>query len=579
MGRHINRCIKHAHKPVYDGYLPERLLDVRGERPFLVLRNAIESSKINPGLLEASSLSPRRWRALLGGTRSIDDPVPEYCALSYCWGSPEQAHTQLTTTSETLSNRLAGISEDEIPPVLRDAITITKALGVPYLWIDSLCILQRDTEDWDRQCAQMDKIYGSALVTLFAGSSSSCQEGFLQPRGARGRVHIPFKSTLRTDINGSFSLRFQKVLPQLNADFESTDSSYDDVWLCRLRSRGWGFQEEHMSTRRIFFGHTNTHFSCGSFQEDLEEITDRDVVYERWDDIMNFYDYTKNNFTLAKDALPALTGIASVFGNILGDEYLAGHWHGNLFKSLLWYIPSSESGRADQTEHFRLLELRNLYAVPSWSRVLKGHTENIVRFGIRLSEFRPEAELTDFILPPAGTNRFGRILNRRLIITGKTITLQQANSLEIGRIPPNIFNDVSTLDHWVVEFNKSHQILVNLDFRSAEERGRAAIRESTLVLFGSSGLRKRNRDLHEVESDEDTDSSETGRGCENQHLDDEGLRYPFGLVLRPSFMNPEVFHRIGVFSPTHRLGDAHGVSAMNLHYFSGVSEQQCINLE
>lgn len=278
MKRNINRCITHAHDSDYGGYLPERLLDVSGERPFLVLRDGSEASKIRPALPEASPISPRSWRALLGSARSIEDPVPEYCALSYCWGSPEQARTQLTTTTETLSKRLAGISEGEIPPVLKDAIAITRDLGVPYLWIDSLCILQDDTEDWDRQCAQMDKIYGSALVTLFAGSSSSCQEGFLQPRGRS--IRIPFESTLHTGINGSFSLRFEKVVSLLDWMHRS-ESIHDDTLSCRLKSRGWAFQEEHMSTRRLFFGNAHTHFSCGRVREGLEEATSRDGIYPR----------------------------------------------------------------------------------------------------------------------------------------------------------------------------------------------------------------------------------------------------------------------------------------------------------
>lgn len=302
--------------------------------------------------------------------------------------------------------------------------------------------------------------------------------------------------------------------------------------------------------------------------------------YSRWEAVLTSYHYTRNDLTFAEDALPALTGIASVFENILKDEYLAGHWQGDLFESLLWHIPSTTSGRARQTEHFRLLELRNPYVVPSWSRILKGYTENHIHRDPRIFDFKPEAELTDFQLPTAGTNRFGPILGGRLIVTGKTITMQHANSLEVSRIPPGIFSYLASLDHWVIELKNRHQILVHLDFRSAEERDSAAIRESTLVLLGSSRIRKWNRDIHDVEPDEDTDSIETGSGRGDQHLDDEWRRYPYGLVLRPSFMNPEVFHRIGAFFPIHRLHKgAHEPLAMNLQEFSGVSEQQCINLE
>lgn len=584
MKRNINRCIKHTHKPAYDGYLPERLLDVSGECPVLVLRDGSEANKIRPVLPEKSPTSPRSWRALLGGARSIDDPVPEYCALSYCWGSPEQARTQLTTTSESLSNRLAGISEDEIPPVLKDAITITRALGVPYLWIDALCILQGDTDDWDRQCAQMDKIYGSALVTLFAGSSNSCQEGFLQPRG--GSVHIPFESTLYPGISGCFSLRFQKAAPHLHPNLIPRVSEiYNDVSLCRLRSRGWTFQEDHMSTRRIFFGNTYTHFSCGSFQEDLEGITGRADIYNKWENIAGLYRSTRDDFTFAEDALPALTGIASVFGNMLGDEYLAGHWRGDFFQSLLWML--SWTSKSPRDEHFRLLEHRSPYVVPSWSCVSKGTIQNVVRHNSQHVDFKPEGELTNFQLPPAGSNRFGRILGGRLVITSRTLILQQCNLLEVNEVPVSLCTRCSNLfreKHWVFHFQDGRRLLLDLDFPTTKKEGCDTIRESTLVLLGStrhSSFSGKSSYEGSTEGDSDASPDGTEAGEDSIQCTDKSTRYPVGLVLRPSFLNPGVFHRIGIFFPmdTMMFENTDRTRPTTLQDFTEMSQQQCINLE
>jgi Heterokaryon incompatibility protein (HET) len=67
-----------------------------------------------------------------------------YTALSHCWGKPDDL---FTTTKVTLKQRLTGISLEELPRTFLDAVLITQRLGVQYLWIDSLCIVQDDKLD------------------------------------------------------------------------------------------------------------------------------------------------------------------------------------------------------------------------------------------------------------------------------------------------------------------------------------------------------------------------------------------------------------------------------------------------
>lgn len=64
----------------------------------------------------------------------------DYVALSHCWGK----FPMLTTTTATLEERKSGIKWSELPKTFQDAIRVTKVLGIRYIWIDSLCILQDD---------------------------------------------------------------------------------------------------------------------------------------------------------------------------------------------------------------------------------------------------------------------------------------------------------------------------------------------------------------------------------------------------------------------------------------------------
>jgi hypothetical protein len=127
-------------------YLPTRVLDISQER--------------NPVLVE-----PVGVRAL-------------YTALSYCWGSSEF----IKTTEEKLNDHKRGIAWTSLPKVFQDAITVTQKLGIRYIWIDSLCIIQNSSEDWHSESNKMCDIYANSHVTLAATTASNPHEGFLQER-------------------------------------------------------------------------------------------------------------------------------------------------------------------------------------------------------------------------------------------------------------------------------------------------------------------------------------------------------------------------------------------------------------
>jgi hypothetical protein len=61
---------------------------------------------------------------------------------------------------------------DELPKTFQDAIQITKCLGIRYLWIDSLCIIQDSTQDWGKEAAAMSQVYKNAYWYIAATSAS-----------------------------------------------------------------------------------------------------------------------------------------------------------------------------------------------------------------------------------------------------------------------------------------------------------------------------------------------------------------------------------------------------------------------
>jgi hypothetical protein len=78
---------------------------------------------------------------------------------------------------ETLSLYTREISWESIPRTFQDAITFARHLGLAYIWIDSLCIVQDDLMDWQEQSGIMTTIYSNSYITLAAAVSDGPESG------------------------------------------------------------------------------------------------------------------------------------------------------------------------------------------------------------------------------------------------------------------------------------------------------------------------------------------------------------------------------------------------------------------
>ena len=195
MKQSINKCISECSHPEATSFIPSRLLYIEPE-PYSECARLVVTSK-------------------LVGHLAVDIKSVKYAALSYCWGPPGDARSQLRTEKNSVDARKAGIHEDLMPPVLRDAIQVCRSLSIQYLWVDSLCIIQDDTLDWERESTLMSLVYGNAFVTICAVSSSSCQESFF----SRDRRHVlvPFTSQVNSSIVGHYNVVCIRYLSRLGS--------------------------------------------------------------------------------------------------------------------------------------------------------------------------------------------------------------------------------------------------------------------------------------------------------------------------------------------------------------------------
>jgi Heterokaryon incompatibility protein (HET) len=168
----------------------------------------------------------------------------KYIALSHRWGNPS-AHRVFSTYRSNIRTLERHIDFDQLPQTFQDAVTTTRNLGVRYLWIDSLCIIQEDEEDWKAESKLMEDVFSFSYCTIAASTARGSDDGFIKPQSPRKCVRLQ-------DSQGSTFYVCEAV-----DDFRS------DVELGDLNKRGWVFQERALSRRTIYFTKTQVYWECG----------------------------------------------------------------------------------------------------------------------------------------------------------------------------------------------------------------------------------------------------------------------------------------------------------------------------
>ncbi|KAN0077636.1 Heterokaryon incompatibility protein (HET) domain containing protein [Elaphomyces granulatus] len=116
---------------------------------------------------------------------SKKDEKGKYIALSHCWGA-NQGQLPLRTTKDKLKDYKQHIEFSELPQTFQDAVTVAREIGIEYLWIDSLCIIQDDSGDWKEESQKMEQKLPESLMRKTPTGKSFKQavdEGLLNTRG------------------------------------------------------------------------------------------------------------------------------------------------------------------------------------------------------------------------------------------------------------------------------------------------------------------------------------------------------------------------------------------------------------
>lgn len=178
----------------------------------------------------------------------------EYVALSYVWGACGSSTLKCTRTNvhqllqrKSLSREnLVHGSEKRIPLTIRNAMEFVQKVGLRFLWVDALCIIQDDESEKARLIHGMDRVYENAVLTIIAAAGEDADAG-LPGIWPRRREIAP--SVIST---GGFRLQVAAAHCSL---VEWVRRSY---W----NTRGWTFQEQSLSRRCVYFTPHEVFFVC-----------------------------------------------------------------------------------------------------------------------------------------------------------------------------------------------------------------------------------------------------------------------------------------------------------------------------
>ncbi|KAI0657874.1 heterokaryon incompatibility protein-domain-containing protein [Cubamyces menziesii] len=369
----------------------------------------------------------------------------QYAALSYVWGGDQPNRT----TVDNLSTYLEGIDLTLIPKTIADAIRVAHALGIRYLWADSLCIIQDSREDKHRELRKMRDVYRHAYLTIDAANAHSASEGFLCDSD-RVPMHtsdwLPFAWSSRHEGHPA------RLADLLDIGREAELSSYkgfSGAGMLAVQTHGstglraWCLQETLMSGRCVRFSSEALQFKCRHFHQlrksdtaydaILGTITAPNVLFQpstapslgsadwltihaAWANVV--LEYSWRFLSYPEDKLVACAGLAEAFGSALGPrtEYLAGLWRDGLLLYLLWFVDK-------ETEVTRMVRDQRDTRAPSWSwaaigrRVLFRLYWNLRTLAATFQCLEELAEIVEcsVTLEDPGLP-FGRVINGHLIL-------------------------------------------------------------------------------------------------------------------------------------------------------------------
>lgn len=381
---------------------------------------------------------------------------------------------------------MKAIVTEELSKTFQDAVCITRELGIQYLWIDALCIIQDSHIDWKRESAQMYRIYSSSYCNLAASSARNGSQGMLWHRDAKAlqplklfifdrvcHIESTVKSVFEANVEhgplmnrawvfqermlSRRNLHFttagllwecnsistfeqslsidrgppKRAVPLLLSDYIKDFVSYKDPNAAKIRlanSTNTPTSRLKYSTAELIKGTNKLVASASSGETRSQGLTIKQL-HSMWDSLVNNYSTTK--LTKQTDKLVALSGLAESWQQQLHDEYLAGLWRMNLNRNLLWCV-------AIRPEFDEQPQRPATYVAPSWSWA--SIIGPVMTLPANIKILKNLAIMSEVAVETRGPNPLGQMMAGYIDLHGKIARVKVTSaSLRQEKGSPNTF--------------------------------------------------------------------------------------------------------------------------------------------
>jgi hypothetical protein len=366
-----------------------------------------------------------------------------YAYLSFSWGS-HPGHIFMTTRA-TIDRYMKEVLYDELPATLADAVTITRLLGLRYLWIDALCIAQGPDGDFTTEVLKMSDYLQKATFAIIAAAGNSMGERILQPRQAP-LLHMDL---MRFDPGGSaFGMRWERKLYLRQPLQTASEALVSNVF-----RRGWMIQEALLPKRLLIWGTDQSYWNCrtclrseGStlIQQPILKLEPRsfDIFSPDSEIRKSFFPWYKSLMLYSRavtshesDRLLALGALARYFDPT--SRYAAGLWVNDFQNGLLWMVDDIFSSRSPRS-----------YIAPSWSWAsLNAPITYCLWIGVRQDLISPRSAFSVLNVQPAfdRDHSYGAIKNGGIEVSALT---RQASIFLVSENCEYFFDQLAYEDEW-----------------------------------------------------------------------------------------------------------------------------------
>lgn len=160
-----------------------------------------------------------------------------YVTLSHCWGAPKKDMPKKDALTNSMKDQFMtlGVAWKDLSKNFQQGIEVARFLEMEYMWIDSLCIIQGDAKDWEKEGALMHKVYRNSYCNIAAVDSKDSTGGLFRDRKQHQVLPASFEGDGHSPMFG------KQVWRAVREDLWE-----QDLLKTPLYGRGWVFQGEHL---------------------------------------------------------------------------------------------------------------------------------------------------------------------------------------------------------------------------------------------------------------------------------------------------------------------------------------------